>query len=58
MSGASRSPRDGASATGFLADRDLTVTVKRVAGGLISNWFNDHVAEGDVLEVYHRERAN
>ena len=32
-------------------DRDLTVTVKRVAGGLVSNWFLDHLAEGDVVEV-------
>ena len=32
-------------------DADLTVTVKRVPGGLISNWFHDHVAEGDTLEV-------
>ena len=32
-------------------DDDLTVTVKRVPGGVISNWFNDHVSEGDVLEV-------
>ncbi len=32
-------------------DDDLTVTVKRVPGGLVSNWFNDQVAEGDVLEV-------
>jgi 3-ketosteroid 9alpha-monooxygenase subunit B len=32
-------------------DADLTVTVKRVPGGLISNWFNDEVAEGDVLEL-------
>ena len=32
-------------------DEDLTVTVKRVPGGVVSNWFNDHVAEGDVLEV-------
>lgn len=30
---------------------DLTVTVKRVPGGVVSNWFNDHVAEGDHLEV-------
>ncbi len=27
------------------------VTVKRVEGGRISNWFNDRVAIGDVLEV-------
>jgi len=32
-------------------DGDLTVTVKRVAGGLVSNWFLDHLAEGDVIEV-------
>ncbi len=32
-------------------DRDLTVTVKRVAGGLVSNWFLDHVGVGDVVEV-------
>jgi ferredoxin-NADP reductase len=32
-------------------DDDLTVTVKRVAGGVVSNWFLDHVTEGDLLEV-------
>jgi ferredoxin-NADP reductase len=32
-------------------DTDLTVTVKRVPGGIVSNWLNDHVADGDVLEV-------
>jgi len=32
-------------------DDDLTVTIKRVAGGVVSNWFLDHVREGDVLEV-------
>ena len=32
-------------------DDDLTVTVKRVPGGIVSNWLNDHVAAGDVLEV-------
>jgi 3-ketosteroid 9alpha-monooxygenase subunit B len=32
-------------------DPDLTVTVKRVPGGLVSNWFNDHVSQGDVLDV-------
>ncbi|MET0728498.1 MAG: ferredoxin--NADP reductase [Acidimicrobiales bacterium] len=32
-------------------DRDLAVTVKRVPGGMVSNWFHDHVAEGDVLET-------
>ncbi len=30
---------------------DLTVTVKRVPGGVVSNWFNEQVAAGDVLEV-------
>jgi ferredoxin-NADP reductase len=32
-------------------DADLTVTVKRVPNGAVSNWLNDHVAEGDVLQV-------
>jgi 3-ketosteroid 9alpha-monooxygenase subunit B len=32
-------------------DADLTVTVKRVAGGLVSNWLLDNVSEGDVLET-------
>ena len=32
-------------------DDDLTVTVKRVTGGLVSNWFLDHLHEGDVIEV-------
>jgi len=32
-------------------DGDLTVTVKRVPGGTVSNWLNDHVAVGDHLEV-------
>lgn len=32
-------------------DADLTVTVKRVAGGLVSNWFLDHLGVGDVIEV-------
>ncbi len=30
---------------------DLTVTVKRVPGGAVSNWFNDHVSAGDLVEV-------
>ncbi|PXY33330.1 ferredoxin--NADP reductase [Prauserella endophytica] len=30
---------------------DLTVTVKRVPGGVVSNWLNDTVAEGDLLEL-------
>ena len=33
------------------SDDDLTVTVKRVAGGLVSNWFLDHVRPGSVLEA-------
>ena len=32
-------------------DGDLTVTVKRVPGGLVSNWLHDHVATGDILEA-------
>jgi ferredoxin-NADP reductase len=32
-------------------DPDLTVTVKRVPGGRVSNWFNDTVTEGQVLEL-------
>ncbi len=32
-------------------DDDLVVTVKRVPGGVVSNWLNDHVADGDLLEV-------
>jgi ferredoxin-NADP reductase len=32
-------------------DADLTVTVKRVAGGLVSNWFLDRVGVGDLIEV-------
>jgi ferredoxin-NADP reductase len=32
-------------------DADLTVTVKRVPGGRVSNWMNDTVVEGDVLAM-------
>ena len=32
-------------------DGDLAVTVKRVEGGLVSNWFLDSLSEGDELEV-------
>ncbi len=32
-------------------ERDLTVTVKRVAGGLVSNWFLDNLAAGDMIEL-------
>jgi 3-ketosteroid 9alpha-monooxygenase subunit B len=33
------------------SDPDLTVTVKRVRGGLVSNWFLDTVTAGSLLEV-------
>src|SRR6476620_2961253 len=32
-------------------DDDLTLTVKRVSGGVVSNWLLDHVSAGDVLET-------
>jgi len=32
-------------------DTDLAVTVKRVPGGLVSNWLNDRLAMGDVVDV-------
>jgi ferredoxin-NADP reductase len=32
-------------------DRDLRITVKRVPGGVVSNWLNDHVRDGCPLEV-------
>lgn len=32
-------------------DADLTVTVKRVEGGLVSNWLLDHLHVGDMIEV-------
>jgi ferredoxin-NADP reductase len=32
-------------------DGELTVTVKRVPGGLVSNWLHDRVAVGDTLQV-------
>jgi 3-ketosteroid 9alpha-monooxygenase subunit B len=32
-------------------DGDLTVTVKRVLGGIVSNQLIDHVGEGDVVEA-------
>jgi 3-ketosteroid 9alpha-monooxygenase subunit B len=32
-------------------DRHLTVTVKRVPGGAVSNWFNDAVAAGDLVDT-------
>jgi ferredoxin-NADP reductase len=32
-------------------DSELRVTVKRTAGGVVSNWMNDHLAAGDPLEV-------
>jgi ferredoxin-NADP reductase len=32
-------------------DGELTVTVKRVAGGLVSNWLLDNLSEGDTMEL-------
>lgn len=32
-------------------DAELAVTVKRVRGGVVSNWLHDRVADGDTLEV-------
>jgi len=32
-------------------DAQLQVTVKRVAGGLVSNWLVDHLAAGEAVEV-------
>jgi 3-ketosteroid 9alpha-monooxygenase subunit B len=32
-------------------DGDLAVTVKRVDGGAVSNWLNDNVSVGDLVEV-------
>ena len=32
-------------------DRDLAVTVKRVSGGLVSNWLHDHIGVGGTLEL-------
>jgi len=32
-------------------DTELSVTVKRVAGGLVSNWMADELTVGDVIEV-------
>jgi len=32
-------------------DGELKVTVKRIAGGIFSNWANDNLAPGDALEV-------
>jgi ferredoxin-NADP reductase len=32
-------------------DEHLTVTVKRVPGGVVSNWLHDTVAENDILEA-------
>ncbi len=32
-------------------DPDLKVTIKRIAGGRVSNWINDQVREGDVLQA-------
>jgi len=32
-------------------DAELQVTVKRVPGGIVSNWMNDSLAAGDLIEV-------
>ncbi len=32
-------------------DSELRVTVKRTPGGVVSNWVNDHLGPGDLLEV-------
>ncbi len=32
-------------------DSELTVTVKRTPGGVVSNWMNDELTEGDTLEA-------
>ncbi|MDX2541577.1 ferredoxin--NADP reductase [Streptomyces sp. WI04-05B] len=32
-------------------DSELTTTVKRVPGGLVSNWMHDHLAPGDLIET-------
>lgn len=32
-------------------DAELRVTVKRTPGGVVSNWMNDHVTAGDLIEV-------
>ncbi len=32
-------------------DAEVKVTVKRIAGGIFSNWANDHLAAGDALDV-------
>jgi ferredoxin-NADP reductase len=32
-------------------DAELMTTVKRVPGGLVSNWMHDHLVPGDVIEV-------
>jgi 3-ketosteroid 9alpha-monooxygenase subunit B len=32
-------------------DPDMKVTVKRIVGGRVSNWINDQVREGDVLQA-------
>ncbi|WP_316574298.1 ferredoxin--NADP reductase [Nocardia canadensis] len=32
-------------------DNELMTTVKRVSGGVVSNWLHDNVTEGDVVEI-------
>ncbi len=44
-------PRSYSMSSSPETDADLTVTVKRVAGGLVSNWLLDNVTTGDVVEA-------
>ena len=39
-----------------VVDTELQVTVKRIPGGLVSNWMNDHLAPGDIVEVARPDR--
>ena len=37
--------------TSPLCDDELAVTVKRVQGGLVSNYINDNIKQGDIIDV-------
>src|SRR5690606_35560792 len=37
--------------TSPFVDKDLAVTVKRVDGGVVSNWLADNIKKGDKLKV-------
>ena len=43
-------PGDAENAVGSAAGR-LSITVKRVAGGPVSNWLHDYLKSGDSLKV-------